>query len=417
MESKIIWVDDLIEKYGTWIRIFAEHGVQIQGVSSAKEALDVVSRRKINAAIVDLEMPDMDGVRLVEELHALDGDLRFVLMSSFHYLDEWKDKVAKLPGSIKFLKLDLPIPPVTLSSFKSNYVESLRMLSEIPKEPEGLEVALMEKSKIAKGPHDQDPFSIRFEDFMSMPLESRLAIQKGAHKLVDSLLDEYFIDKQREWIVVVGPERRVVKSSQRRSRLPTQNYLLKLGATSGYVPFLFTHPLVVEELSDDYGWHDCGGQNYYPTVILDFSPAVSSGIPSTYHFHLDTGSLYSFLSHEEFTKLGIITPPHVYAVAKWGRFRSVFFSEQDVQAILIDGSGSENVVLRCKAVLNWTKFPLARLCTTSRSKLSKYESVGQKYALCERRLGLVGRSFISGNKINLILNGKDCVTKIGKVAS
>lgn len=67
----IIVVEDDVDLRETLRRALSREGYQVTGVGSAEEALSLVRKRPFDLAIVDLVLPDMGGMRLLEELRDL----------------------------------------------------------------------------------------------------------------------------------------------------------------------------------------------------------------------------------------------------------------------------------------------------------------------------------------------------------
>jgi DNA-binding NtrC family response regulator len=51
--------------------------------TSGKEALEIAREYKIHAAVVDLKMPDMDGLATIEKLKEIHPDVKTVLLTGF----------------------------------------------------------------------------------------------------------------------------------------------------------------------------------------------------------------------------------------------------------------------------------------------------------------------------------------------
>jgi CheY-like chemotaxis protein len=66
-------------------------------VRSAAEALQTITRRPIHLAFVDVKLPDMEGLELVERIRQMSPTLPCVLVSGFFYSDDGpiQDKLAR----------------------------------------------------------------------------------------------------------------------------------------------------------------------------------------------------------------------------------------------------------------------------------------------------------------------------------
>lgn len=63
--------------------ILDKEGYTTQAAASAQEALDLMGRTSFDAAITDLRMPGMDGLKLLDRLKSLDPDLIVIIVTAF----------------------------------------------------------------------------------------------------------------------------------------------------------------------------------------------------------------------------------------------------------------------------------------------------------------------------------------------
>ena len=66
--SRLLIIEDDAAQLHTLLRIMQAEGFEVAGCRSAAEALTQLHRLEFGVAIVDLGLPDLDGVRLVERL-------------------------------------------------------------------------------------------------------------------------------------------------------------------------------------------------------------------------------------------------------------------------------------------------------------------------------------------------------------
>jgi len=58
-------------------------GITIQWVRSGREALQLFKKEKFEIGLIDLRLPDIDGIDLLKELKKIDTDTKFVIMTAF----------------------------------------------------------------------------------------------------------------------------------------------------------------------------------------------------------------------------------------------------------------------------------------------------------------------------------------------
>lgn len=83
----VLIVDD--DRDMCWILevALARLGCAVKTVGTAQSAISSVADRPFSVAFVDARLPDMDGLRLVEELRGLRPAMRIIMISGY-YLDD-----------------------------------------------------------------------------------------------------------------------------------------------------------------------------------------------------------------------------------------------------------------------------------------------------------------------------------------
>jgi CheY-like chemotaxis protein len=80
---KVLVVDDEKTTTDTLTVIFREHGYQVRGVYSAEEAVDVVAEWQPDLALLDVNLPGMNGVDLAIAIRTSLPDCRVLLFSGY----------------------------------------------------------------------------------------------------------------------------------------------------------------------------------------------------------------------------------------------------------------------------------------------------------------------------------------------
>ncbi len=75
------------------VRGLALHGFEVEGVSDAETAIDIVARRRADVLVVDVGLPGMSGIELCAHLRAADVDVPILILSA---RDQVGDRVAGL---------------------------------------------------------------------------------------------------------------------------------------------------------------------------------------------------------------------------------------------------------------------------------------------------------------------------------
>ena len=88
MEDRILLVDDEPEILHS-LKIFLEfNGYVVDTAENAKNALSLVEEKKFNVAILDIMMPEMDGIELLQEIKARDFSIQVIMMTAYTSFDK-----------------------------------------------------------------------------------------------------------------------------------------------------------------------------------------------------------------------------------------------------------------------------------------------------------------------------------------
>lgn len=87
MKKKIIVIDDDHIITGFIQNYLEKHEYDIEIFNNAHEAIDSFEVGKYSLLIVDLVMPEMGGIELLEKLITVDPDLKAVIMTGFPTVD------------------------------------------------------------------------------------------------------------------------------------------------------------------------------------------------------------------------------------------------------------------------------------------------------------------------------------------
>ncbi|MBI5584734.1 MAG: response regulator [Deltaproteobacteria bacterium] len=110
MNPKILVVDDEENMLTLLSRVLGKEGYQVTGVPTGEEALIMAGKKKFDLAIVDVLMPEMDGLAVLIKLKKIDPELPVILMTAF---PSWeKEKEARAAGCLDFLPKPLDLKQI-----------------------------------------------------------------------------------------------------------------------------------------------------------------------------------------------------------------------------------------------------------------------------------------------------------------
>jgi CheY-like chemotaxis protein len=111
---RILIVDDSATDRELFRAILERDGYSVFEASSGKEALKAIQGTRFDMMILDLSMPDMDGIEVLRIVRAKRPQLKIIVASGF--MPEQMLHVAKTLGAIatldKVLAVDLLLPMV-----------------------------------------------------------------------------------------------------------------------------------------------------------------------------------------------------------------------------------------------------------------------------------------------------------------
>ncbi|HBM15640.1 MAG TPA: two-component system response regulator [Lentisphaeria bacterium] len=83
MEKKILLVDDNVTLAECMHDILEIKGYKAKAVNSGKDALSEIAKKPYDVVIMDIKMPELDGVCTLIELKKIKPDMRVIMMTGF----------------------------------------------------------------------------------------------------------------------------------------------------------------------------------------------------------------------------------------------------------------------------------------------------------------------------------------------
>ena len=111
MTEKVLLVDDEEEFVDTLAERMRSRGMEVATSNSGGDALDLVDRDAYDVVVLDLQMPGMDGIEVLERIKQRRPDIQVVLLTG-HATVEKGVEAMKL-GALEFL--EKPVDLSTLS--------------------------------------------------------------------------------------------------------------------------------------------------------------------------------------------------------------------------------------------------------------------------------------------------------------
>ena len=116
-EYSLLFVDDdeeMLESFSTW---FTRHGFQVTAAGHPRQALAAVSNNDFDVAVLDVTLPEMSGIDLMEQLKGR-GDMPFIMLSGHNDPALHADAIGR--GAYRFL-----LKPFSLSRLETFVREAI----------------------------------------------------------------------------------------------------------------------------------------------------------------------------------------------------------------------------------------------------------------------------------------------------
>lgn len=118
MPETVLVVDDDLDMCWVLEVALAGLGCAVTTVNSARSAISSVAEHSFPIAFVDARLPDMDGLRLIEELRRLRPVMRIIMISGYYLEDDTRISSAVRAGEIdgflaKPFQIDAVVAAVT----------------------------------------------------------------------------------------------------------------------------------------------------------------------------------------------------------------------------------------------------------------------------------------------------------------
>jgi len=119
MVRKILVVDDEENMLALFKRVLGKEGYQIECADSGQAALKLAGKNSFGLAIVDVSMPEMDGIEVLAKLKVMDNEMPVIMISAF---PSWeKEQTARRLGCTDYLS-----KPINLKRLKALVKEKIR---------------------------------------------------------------------------------------------------------------------------------------------------------------------------------------------------------------------------------------------------------------------------------------------------
>jgi CheY-like chemotaxis protein len=392
---RLLWVDDQIGELHPYVRALNEAGFDVEAADSSQVAMALVRDSAYDIILVDILMPPPDGIELLRQLKPLQPNASLAALSSYLYLERYRDQLRNLSFPVELIEKD--IPSVQAEDFEARFLEPIRNLLRF-----GVTRTIEEQENRLNEQTDEslDPFNVPLTEFMKKSILEKDMLVMRAKDLAANQIDQAFA-QGKIWVLLCGSAAQIRASATSPNEILNEDQIMEFARIQQRPPFQFWRPMNVDEV-----WSMCGDIRttlHYPTVTLDIKNHRRD-------LHFDTGAPMTFFSYEELLRLGAIRPTTNFGVAYRGNL-PYWTVALDITVILRSQSGNitTTVKLTGQAIRDWTEAPYARFCDVMCPELKDKSAI----QLCLWRIALIGRNLLYENNLILILDGINHKTLIG----
>ena len=108
---KLLIVDDEKDVLDLFRDIFLKQAYEVHTANSGKEALEVFEKIKPDVIMLDIKMPDADGLEVLDDIKKKDPSVAVVMLTAYGYNDDLINKSMER-GASGFISKNLPLKQI-----------------------------------------------------------------------------------------------------------------------------------------------------------------------------------------------------------------------------------------------------------------------------------------------------------------
>lgn len=395
--KKILWIDDDIQRLNAYVDALEKNGFTLFTASNVKEAVSSYKKNKPYIVLADIRMPPPNGIEILRRLYEINPNAIFAVLSSFLYLQRYRDEISGLKFSVQLLDKDFP--NIHDDTFQDRFINPIESLYE-----KGITYTVNGPNILNEKFSEINPFTMEFAEFMALNIKEKDSFADKAEEMASNTIDKEF-SRGKIWVLLCGDSNEVAASAEDFSDIPSEDEILKVAHRLNRAPYQFSQHLY----SEDHYWTTCSTNislKDYPTIslILDGHEIVS---------HFDTGCPLSLFSYEYLREKNIIKPASQFTKEKRNGFPSYRIAHLKNLVAIIKSQKSgqtQKININGKAIREWMESSYSRICTEDCLR-DKDHNPGE---LCPLRKALIGRNILVDNSLTLVLDGENQLTYFGE---
>ncbi|MHC4529087.1 MAG: response regulator, partial [Planctomycetota bacterium] len=119
--SKILLADDEATFRETLAKVLDEEGMEVTAVANGTDAIDAIMKQPFPVAILDIQMPGADGIKVLREIMRISPETRVIMVTAY-------GTVEMAVEAIKLGACDYVMKPVMFDDILAKIRQNLRYL-------------------------------------------------------------------------------------------------------------------------------------------------------------------------------------------------------------------------------------------------------------------------------------------------
>ncbi len=108
---KILIVDDEQDVLDLFNDLFRKKDYEIESALGGKTALDMIQKSRPDIVLLDIKMPDMNGIEVLQQIKKIDPSIEVVMLTAYGYDEKLIDESMK-KGASGYISKNLPLQQI-----------------------------------------------------------------------------------------------------------------------------------------------------------------------------------------------------------------------------------------------------------------------------------------------------------------
>lgn len=178
-KASLLVVDDEASVRRLLSKVFVQDGYEVLTASGGEEAIAIAKEKKVDVAIVDLKMPDLDGIETIRRIKNINPAMFFIVITAFGEMASVKEAA------------ELGVFDYVTKPFDLEYIKHLVGHITRGMRPKALPY-VPEMKKILEGGLPPDEAKKRKFDLLKQELDEKIEELRDSEKCIDEEVCKYY---------------------------------------------------------------------------------------------------------------------------------------------------------------------------------------------------------------------------------